>query len=51
MSEIQKKYDPPFSIFVVNDDTALGVIKYCNEKKFRIPEDVALVGFSDIDLL
>lgn len=51
MGQIEAEHEPPFSVFVVNDDTAMGVIKYCNRRGLRIPEEVALVGFSNIDLI
>lgn len=51
MPRILQSLPIPLSLFVVNDDTALGVLRYCNEKKLRIPEDVAIVGFSDIQIL
>jgi LacI family transcriptional regulator len=51
MEQIAESFVPPYSIFVVNDDTAMGVIKYCHRRGLRIPEDVALIGFSDIDLI
>jgi LacI family transcriptional regulator len=51
MAEIVSKIGLPLSLFVVNDDTALGVIGYCREHKIAIPNDAAMVGFSDIDLL
>lgn len=51
MREIMPHLSLPVSIFVVNDETALGVIDYCLEQGLRIPEQVALVGFSNIDLL
>jgi LacI family transcriptional regulator len=51
MPVILERYAPPFSLFVVNDETALGVLQFCREKGLRLPEDVAVVGFSDIDIL
>jgi LacI family transcriptional regulator len=51
MEKILEKQRLPLSIFAVNDETALGVLRYCNEHKLKIPEDVAIVGFSDIELL
>ena len=51
MPRILSALPVPLSLFVMNDDTALGVLRYCNEKKLRIPEDVAIVGFSDIEIL
>lgn len=51
MPGILSALQAPLSLFVVNDDTALGVLRYCNEKKLRIPEDMAIIGFSDIELI
>jgi DNA-binding LacI/PurR family transcriptional regulator len=35
---------------VVNDNTAMGVITCCRENGYGIPEDIAILGFSDIDM-
>lgn len=35
------------AIFTSSDLEAIGVIKYCREQKIRIPEDVAVFGFSN----
>jgi LacI family transcriptional regulator len=37
----------PDAIFAVNDPVALGAFKRLREQKKRIPEDVAIVGFSN----
>ena len=39
--------DPPDAIFTVNDPVAIGAYIYLKEAGLRIPEDVALVGFSN----
>jgi len=36
------------SIFVANDQMALGVIQFFGEKGLRIPEDIGIVGFDNI---
>jgi LacI family transcriptional regulator len=40
----------PVAFFCINDFIAIGVMKYLLEKKYRIPQDVALAGFDDIPL-
>ncbi|SMG09532.1 transcriptional regulator, LacI family [Marivirga sericea] len=37
----------PDAIFCATDPTAIGAIKAIKEKGFRIPEDIAVIGFSD----
>jgi len=36
-------------VVAVNDHAAMGIIKACNERGIRIPEDMQLVGFDDLD--
>src|SRR5690606_38128629 len=38
---------PPDAIFVSNDIGAIGAMKAIKERGLRIPEDIAVVGFSD----
>ena len=38
---------PPDAIFAVNDLTATGVMKVLKQMRFRIPEDVSVIGFTD----
>lgn len=40
--------DPPSAVFATNDVIALGVWQSCLAAGVRIPEDVSLVGFDDI---
>lgn len=39
----------PTAVFCVNDAMALGFMRYAHEHGYRIPEDVALIGFDDVD--
>ncbi len=41
--------NPPDAIFCWNDESALLTIRCCLEKGLRIPQDIAIVGFDDID--
>ncbi|HBR01446.1 MAG TPA: LacI family transcriptional regulator [Ruminiclostridium sp.] len=38
----------PEGVFAATDATALGIIKLCEEKRIRIPEEFSLIGFDDI---
>lgn len=42
--------NPPTAIFCMNDWMALGAYKFLKEKDIKIPQDVEIVGFDDIDL-
>lgn len=44
---IMKLEHPPDAIFAVNDLTATGAIRVLKQMRFRIPEDVSLIGFTD----
>ncbi|HHZ11225.1 MAG TPA: LacI family transcriptional regulator [Acholeplasmataceae bacterium] len=40
----------PDVLYCANDEMAIGVINYCNEKGIRIPERMKIIGFDNIDL-
>lgn len=40
----------PRAVFAVNDAMALGVIRATREAGLKVPDDVAVVGFDDIDM-
>lgn len=40
----------PEAVFAGNDEMAIGALRALHELKLRVPEDVALVGFDDIQL-
>jgi DNA-binding LacI/PurR family transcriptional regulator len=41
--------NPPDAIFCFNDHIALGAIRAIHEAGYRVPEDVAVVGYDDIE--
>ena len=42
--------EPPTAIFAATDDLALRVLKVARKRGVRIPEDLAIIGFDDIDI-
>ena len=42
------KHEPFSAIFAFNDISAIGAIRALREKDLRVPEDVSVVGFDDI---
>ena len=42
--------EPPTAIFAATDDLALRVLKVAKKRNIRIPEDLAVIGFDDIDI-
>jgi LacI family transcriptional regulator len=42
--------DPPTAIWTVNDLLAVGALRAIRERGLRVPEDVSLAGFDDINL-
>jgi LacI family transcriptional regulator len=45
--QVMRMDHPPDAIFAVNDLTATGVLKVLKQMRFRIPEDVSVIGFTD----
>lgn len=37
------------AVFALNDELALGALRVLREREFRVPEQVAIVGFDDVD--
>ncbi|OJX48143.1 MAG: LacI family transcriptional regulator [Chloroflexi bacterium 44-23] len=48
--EILTNPSRPTAIFAFNDLMAIGVIRAASEKGLRVPQDLAVVGFDDIEL-
>jgi LacI family transcriptional regulator len=46
-AQITKEHPDADGIFVITDLAAAGVISYCNENQIKIPEKIAIIGFSN----
>jgi LacI family transcriptional regulator len=40
----------PSAVFVASDYMAVGAMHWCQKNKLRVPEDIALIGFDNIEL-
>ncbi|MCF8345653.1 MAG: GntR family transcriptional regulator [Bacteroidales bacterium] len=41
---------PPSAIICANDSMAIGAMKLIQEKGFKIPDDISIIGFDDIEV-
>jgi DNA-binding LacI/PurR family transcriptional regulator len=41
---------PPTAVFVLNDMMAIGAISAARRKGYRVPDDISVIGFDDIEL-
>jgi LacI family transcriptional regulator len=44
------EYDPPTAIFAGNDMIGIGVLRAAAERNIRVPRDLSVVGFDDIEM-
>jgi len=49
MQQLLSMRQPPTAVFAASDMLALGALAAAREKGFRVPEDVSVAGFDDID--
>lgn len=49
MSQLLALADPPDAVFCFNDLLAIGALRTLRDNGIRVPEDIAVVGFDDIE--
>lgn len=47
--EVFESGKKPTAIFCANDALALGLIKYAEQQKIKIPDELAVIGFDDVE--
>lgn len=50
MNKLLKLRKPPTAVFVAGDHMAIGAIKAIQDSGLRVPEDISVIGFDDIEL-
>lgn len=50
MSELIEAGTLPTAVFAASDPIALGVLRALSEHQIRVPEDISVVGFDDIEM-
>jgi DNA-binding LacI/PurR family transcriptional regulator len=50
LKELLRSHRPPMGVFCVNDVVALGALTAAQELELRVPEDLGIVGYDDIEM-
>jgi GntR family transcriptional regulator of arabinose operon len=50
VDELMSLENPPDAIFSINDVTAVNILTHLQNRNIRVPEDVALIGFDNLDI-
>ena len=50
MRRLLELADPPTAVFVASDEMAVGAIRAAQAAGLRVPDDLSVVGFDDIQL-
>lgn len=50
MTVLLRETAPPGAVYAANDLMAIGALKACREQGYRVPEDISIIGFDDIEV-
>ncbi len=50
MQALLKSNSRPTAVFAGNDSVAIGAMRAINEKRLRIPDDISIIGFDNIEM-
>jgi len=48
--ELLQLPEPPTAIFAASDTQAIGVLEACRDMGLRVPEDISVIGYDDIEV-
>ena len=48
MERLMQLKEPPCAVFCANDMSAIGALRYLSQNGYKVPQDMALVGYDDI---
>ena len=48
MERLMQLKEPPRAVFCANDMSAIGALRYLSQNGYKVPQDMALVGYDDI---
>ena len=51
LKELMQREEPPTALFVTNYEMTLGAIIAINETNVKIPEELSLIGFDNLELM
>lgn len=49
MAALMERSVKPTAIFATNDSLALGVLRYCSKHRIKVPDEISIIGFDNIE--
>jgi LacI family transcriptional regulator len=50
MRALMRRPKPPTAVFCGSDTLAAGAVKYCNQHEIKVPGDVSILGFDNLEI-